>query len=136
MGEAEESLHHQTRLPRPALVAVEHLLDSTQAKADGSKSHEGTTPIPLQAYVVVPQIPAIFIRGLKSAVQGSPDAQQYITELATIREQQSGAKEPFIAQVVMKTEIQELELAAMFNFVKGNFDDAIKTMKHATALEE
>ena len=116
--------------------AAEQLLDSTHAKPEGSTYQEGSSPTPMQAYVVVPQIPAIFARGLKSAVQGSPDAQQYITELAAIREQQAGAKEPFIAQVVMMTEIQELELAAMFNFVKGNVDDAIKTMKHATALEE
>jgi Tfp pilus assembly protein PilF len=41
-----------------------------------------------------------------------------------------------MAQVVTMTEIQELELAAMFNCAKGNFDDAIQTMKHAIALEE
>ena len=34
------------------------------------------------------------------------------------------------------TEIQELEIAAMFNAAKGIFDEAIKTMKQATALEE
>jgi Tetratricopeptide repeat len=116
--------------------AAEQLLDSTQAKAEGSKSQESSSPNPMQAYVVVPQIPAIFTRGLAAAVQGSPDAQKYITELNTIREQQSGAKEPFIAQVVKMTEIQELEIAALFNVAQGNFDDASKTMKQATALEE
>jgi hypothetical protein len=116
--------------------AAEQLLDSTPAKAESTNSQEGSRPTPMQAYVVVPQIPAIFTRGLKSAIQGSPDAQKYITELATIREQQSGAKEPFIAQVVTMTEIQELELAALVNFTKGNVDDAMKTMTQATALEE
>jgi hypothetical protein len=116
--------------------AAEPLLDSPHAKAEDSKSQEGSSPAPMQAYVVVPQIPAIFTRGLQSAVQGSPDAQKYITELTTIREQQSGAKEPFITQVVMMTEIQELEIAAMFNVAKGHFDDAIKSMKQATALED
>ena len=116
--------------------AAEQLLDLTQAKGEGSKPQEGSSPNPMQAYVVVPQIPAIFTRGLESGVQGSPDAQKYITELNTIREQQSGAKEPFIAQVVKMTEIQELEIAAMFNAAKGIFDEAIKTMKQATALEE
>jgi hypothetical protein len=64
------------------------------------------------------------------------DAQKYRAELATIREEQSGSKEPFIAQVVKMTEIQELEIAALINVAKSDFDDAIKTMKHATALEE
>ena len=116
--------------------AAEQLLDSTPAKTESTNSQEGSRPTPMQAYVVVPQIPAIFTRGLKSAIQGSPDAQKYITELATIREEQSGAKEPFIAQVVTMTEIQELELAALVNFTKGNVDDAMKTMTQATALEE
>ncbi len=114
--------------------AAEHLLDSPQAKMEDAKSQVGGSPN--LAYVVVPQIPAIFTRGLESAVKGSPDAQKYVAELTTIREQQSGAKEPFILQVVKMAEIQELEIAAMFNVAKGNFDDAIKTMKQATALEE
>jgi predicted Zn-dependent protease len=59
-----------------------------------------------------------------------------MAELNAIRERQSGAKEPFIAQVVKMTEIQELEIAAMFNVAKGNFDEAIKTMKQATTLED
>ena len=33
--------------------------------------------------------------------------------------EQSGAKEPFIAQVVRMTEIQELEIAAMYQRRKG-----------------
>ena len=116
--------------------AAEQLLGIPHAKTEDSKSHGGSSPNPMQAYVVVPQIPAIFTRGLAAAAQGSRDAQKYMAELTTIREQQSGAKEPFIAQVVTMTEIQELEIAAMFNVATGNFDDAIKTMKQANALEE
>jgi hypothetical protein len=116
--------------------SAEQLLGIPHAKTEDSKSQGSSSPNPIQAYVVVPQIPAIFTRGLAAAAQGSPDPQKYITELNTIREQQSGAKEPFIAQVVKMTEIQELEIAAMFNVAKGIFDEAIKTMKQATALEE
>lgn len=115
--------------------AAEQLLDSPQANMKDSKAQASSSLNSMQAYVVVPQIPTIFTRGLESAVQGSPDAQKYVAELSTIREQQSGAKEPFILHVVKMTEIQELEIAAMFNVAKGNFDDAIKTMKQATALE-
>jgi hypothetical protein len=114
--------------------AAKHLLGSPQAKMEDAKSHAGGSPN--LAYVVVPQIPAIFTRGLAAAAQGLRDAQKYRAELATIREEQSGSKEPFIAQVVKMTEIQELEIAALINVAKSDFDDAIKTMKHATALEE
>ena len=114
--------------------AAKHLLGSPQAKMEDAKSQAGGSPN--LAYVVVPQIPAIFTRGLAAAAQGLRDAQKYRAELATIREEQSGAKEPFIAQVVKMTEIQELEIAALINVAKSDFDDAIKTMKHATALEE
>jgi hypothetical protein len=116
--------------------AADHLLGSPRAKMEDSQSQAGSGPNPMQAYDVVPQIPAIFTRGVAAAAQGLRDAQKYRAELTTIRKQQSGAKEPFIAQVVTMTEIQELEIAAMFNVAKGNFDDAIKTMKQATALEE
>ena len=92
--------------------AAEHLLGSPQAKMEDAKSQTGGSPN--LAYVVVPQIPAIFTRGLAAAAQGLRDAQKYRAELATIREEQSGAKEPFIAQVVRMTEIQELEIAAMY----------------------
>jgi len=116
--------------------AAEQWLGSPHAKAEDSRSQAGSSLNLMQPYIVVPQIPAIFTRGLAAAAQGSPDAQKYMAELNAIRERQSGAKEPFIAQVVKMTEIQELEIAAMFNVAKGEFDEAIKTMKHATALEE
>ena len=114
--------------------SAEHLLGSSQAKREDAKSQAGSSPN--LAYVVVPQIPAIYTHGLAAAVHGLHDAHKYKAELATIREEQSGEKEPFIAQVVRMTEIQELEIAAIINAAKSDFDDAIKTMKHATALEE
>ena len=117
--------------------AAEQLLDSPQAKMEDCQISGGWQSQSMQAYVVVPQIPAIFTRGLEAAVQGSAATLKSMwPNLRTIREEQSGAKEPFIAQVVKMTEIQELEIAAMFNVAKGNFDDAIKIMKQATALEE
>jgi Tfp pilus assembly protein PilF len=56
--------------------------------------------------------------------------------LRSIREKASGAKEPFIAEIVRMTEIQELEIAAMAAATKNNFDEAVKIMRQATALEE
>lgn len=113
---------------------AEHLLDLPEAKMEDAKSPvEGSSNL---AYMAVPQIPSIFTRGLAAAVRGLPDAQKYTAELASIREEQSGKKEPFIARVIRMTEIQELEVAASVNLAKKDFDDAIKIMKHATALEE
>jgi tetratricopeptide (TPR) repeat protein len=114
--------------------AAEHLLDLPQAKKEDAKSQAGGNPN--LAYVVIPQIPAIFTRGLAAAAQALRDAQTYRAELVTIREEQSGAKEPFIGQVVRMTEIQELEISAIINVAQSHVDDAIKIMKHATALEE
>jgi hypothetical protein len=73
--------------------ATEHLLNSPQAKREDAESQAGGSPN--LAFVVVPQIPAIFTRGLAAAAQGLHDAQTYRAELATIREEQPGAKEPF-----------------------------------------
>jgi tetratricopeptide (TPR) repeat protein len=114
--------------------AAKHRLDSPQAKMEDSQYKAGGSPN--LAYAVVPQIPTIFTRGLATAVRGLRDAEKYRAELATIHEEQSGAEEPFIAQVVRMTEIQGLEIAAIIHVAKRDFDDAIKTMKHATALEE
>ncbi|UVT20021.1 MAG: hypothetical protein H8K03_19950 [Nitrospira sp.] len=114
--------------------AASPLLDLPRAGMEDVKSKVGGSPKP--AYVVIPQIPALFTRGLVAAVQGLRDAPKYRVEIATIREEKSGEKEPFIAQVVRMTEIQELEIAAIVNLEKHDVDGAIKTMKLATALEE
>ena len=115
--------------------AAEQLLGLPQAKARDVKPQTGGSLNPAQAYAVVAQIPAIFTRGLAAAAKGSPEAQKSMTELHAIREQ-SGTPEPFIAQVIKMAEIQELEIAAVASASKSNFDEAIKIMRKATALEE
>ncbi len=105
------------------------------AKASETKVQTGGTANPMQAYVVVAQIPAIFAHGLAAAAKGSPTAQKSMTELQAIREKASGAKEPFIAELVRMTGIQELEIEAMAA-AKDNFDEAIRIVRKATALEE
>ncbi len=105
------------------------------AKAGEAKAQTGSTN-PYQAYVVVAQIPAIFARGLAAAAKGLPEGQKSMTELRAIREKASGAKEPFITEIVRMTEIQELEIEAMAAAAKNDFDGAIRIMRNATALEE
>ena len=115
--------------------AAEHLLGSPQAKREDAKSQAGSSPnrwlmssfprFQPSSHMVWQQ-PCKACAMLKSIW---PNLPPFVSE-------QSGAKEPFIAQVVRMTEIQELEIAAIINVAKGDFDDAIKTMKHATALEE
>jgi tetratricopeptide (TPR) repeat protein len=106
------------------------------AKAGEAKAQTGGAPNPYQAYAVVAQIPAIFARGLAAAAKGSPEAPQSIAALRAIRKKASGVKEPFIAELIRMTEIQELEIEAMAAAAKNNFDEAIRIMRKATALEE
>ncbi len=105
-------------------------------QAGDAKSQAANVPDQFKAYVVVARIPATFARGLAAAAKGSPGAQKSMTELRAIRGKASGAKEPFIAEVVRMTEVQELEIAAMAAAAKNNFDEAIRIMRKATALEE
>jgi hypothetical protein len=116
--------------------AAEQLLDSLQKTAADSKSQTGDGANPMRAYVLAAQVPAIFARGLAAAAQGLPEAQKSIAELTARREQQAGLKEPFVAQILKMTKIQELEIAAMAAATKSNFDEAISIMRQATALEE
>ncbi|MGH8514227.1 MAG: hypothetical protein ACREV8_09865, partial [Gammaproteobacteria bacterium] len=107
-----------------------------QAQAGEAKGQAANVPEQFKAYVVVAQIPAIFVRGMAAAAKGSTDAQKSVTELKAIRKQYGSVPEPFVAQVVRMTEIQELEIGAVYNVAQGNFDEAIKNMRKTTALEE
>jgi tetratricopeptide (TPR) repeat protein len=114
---------------------AEQLVTPPRARAADSGYQVGESSNPAQAYLLLTRIPAIFARGLSAAAKGSPDAQKGIAELKAIREQSASAKEPLIAQMAKVAEIQELEIGAMFNAAKGNFDEAIRTMRKAVALE-
>jgi hypothetical protein len=114
---------------------AEQLVTPPQVKAAGAEDQAGGSSNPAQAYAPLVQIPAIFAHGFSAAVKGSPDAHKVIAELKAIREQSAGVKEPLIAQIVKMTEIQELEIGAMFNAAKGDLGRAIKTMQKAVALE-
>jgi hypothetical protein len=114
---------------------AEQLVTPPQVKAADAEDQAGGGSSPAQAYAPLVQIPTIFARGFSAAVKGSPDAPKIIAELKAIREQSAGVKEPLIAQIVKMTEIQELEIGAMFNAAKGDLGRAIKTMQKAVALE-
>jgi len=107
-----------------------------QAKAGDAKGQAVNIPGPFKAYAIVAPIPAIFTRGMAAATKGSADAQKSMAELRAIRERRGGMPEPFVAQIVKMTEIQELEIGAVYSASKGGFDEAIKTMRLAAALEE
>jgi tetratricopeptide (TPR) repeat protein len=104
--------------------------------ADEMKAQPDGAPDPYQAYAVVAQIPLIFARSLAAAAQDLPAAQTSASELRAIREKASGVKEPFVAEIVRMTEIQEIEIAAMAAAAQNNFDEAISMMRKATKLEE
>jgi tetratricopeptide (TPR) repeat protein len=91
---------------------------------------------PYQAFAALAQAPAVFARGLASAMAGAADAQQHITTLQAIRERLAGAPIPFAANMAPVLEIQALEIAATADAARGDFDAAFETMRRATALEE
>src|SRR4030095_5468253 len=103
---------------------------------DDAEGQAVNIPDQFEAYVVASQIPAIFTRGMAAAAKGSADAQKSMAGLRAIRERSGGAPEPFVAQIVRMTEIQEVEIGAGYNASMGAFDEAIKIMRRAAALEE
>src|SRR6266542_3352898 len=107
-----------------------------QAKTGDAKGQAVNIPDQFEAYVVASQIPAIFTRGMAAATKGSADAQKSMAELRAIRERHGSVSEPFIAQMVRMTEIQELEIGAVYNASRGAFNEAIKITRRAAALEE
>jgi tetratricopeptide (TPR) repeat protein len=80
------------------------------------------------------QVLPVFIRGLASALKGGADTE---TIIAVLRAQagpaSSGGSYDNQARVL---QIRQHEIAALAACAKGNYDEAIATMKKATALEE
>ena len=114
--------------------AAEQLLGQ-QTKVGDAKDQIVNVPDQFKAYIVVAQIPVIFARGMAAAVKGSADAQKSMAELRTIRERNGNEPAALVAQIVKMTEIQELEISAVYNSSKGGFDEAVKIMRRSAALE-
>ncbi|WP_197036087.1 hypothetical protein [Fischerella sp. PCC 9605] len=113
----------------------------TLTKANSSAGATGQTKPPqpengaIQADLMSLQTLPIFVRGLAAAKQGSAADDKSIAELQTIAKQYSGTQEPALAQALKRLEIQRLEIAAAKSASKDDFNQAIATMKQATALE-
>jgi hypothetical protein len=114
--------------------AAEQLLGQ-QTKVGDAKDQILNVPDQFKAYIVVAQIPVIFARGMAAATKGSADAQKSMAELRTIRERHGNEPEALVAQIVKMTEIQELEISAVYNASTGGFDEAIKIMRRSAAFE-
>jgi hypothetical protein len=82
------------------------------------------------------QTPTIFARALAAAMMGSGEVQQPIATLQTVRQQVTGAPVPFAASMAPVLEIQALGIAAVASAVQGQIEEAITTIRQATALEE
>ncbi|WP_162913329.1 tetratricopeptide repeat protein [Rhodospirillaceae bacterium SYSU D60014] len=96
---------------------------------------------PYQAFAALARTPAVFARGLAaaktgSAGTGSADAQRSIDALEATREQIAGVAVPFVARLDPVLKIQAMEIAAAVDAGKGDFDQAIRTMKEAIALTD
>jgi tetratricopeptide (TPR) repeat protein len=114
---------------------AESLLPPPASTGDARKQTGGGSN-PYQAYAVLAEIPAIFARGLAAAAHGSPEAQKSVAALQTIRDKSANVPVPEIAHMVKMTEVQELEIAAMSQAAKSDFEGAMQTLRRATALEE
>jgi tetratricopeptide (TPR) repeat protein len=108
------------------------LLGSQEAEA----APQGAEGGPYQAIAALARTPAVFARGLAAATTGSGEVQQPVATLQTVRQQVAGAPVPFAASMAPVLEIQALEIAAAASAARGNLDEAIATMRRATALEE
>jgi hypothetical protein len=91
---------------------------------------------PYQALAALARTPAVFARGLAAAMTGSGDVREPITTLQAVRKQVAGAPVAFAADMAPVLEIQALEIAAAASATEGDLDEAIATMRRATALEE
>jgi tetratricopeptide (TPR) repeat protein len=101
--------------------------NATTPPSSGVKSY--------QALTALAQTPALFARGLADAMQGAPEAQQFLAELRTIHAQLPD-KEVFGMPMGKILEVQALEIAAVASAAQGNLDTAITTMQNAVTLEE
>lgn len=123
--------------------SVNELFEPLQALAKANSPTEASgsaqSPQPqnaaIQAALMSLQTLPTFVQGLGAAKQGSAAANRSIAELQTIAKQYSGTQEPALAQALKRLEIQRLEIAAASSAANGNFNQAIETMKQATALE-
>jgi hypothetical protein len=119
--------------------AANELFEPLQVLAKANPAGQAKSPLPqnaaIQAALMSLQTLPTFVRGLGAAQQGSAAADNSIAELQTIAKQYSGIQEPALAQALKRLEIQRLEIAAASSAAKGDFNQAIETMKQATALE-
>jgi tetratricopeptide (TPR) repeat protein len=91
---------------------------------------------PYQALAALAQTPAVFARGLATAVTGSGEAQEAIATLQEVSQQVADAPIPFAASMAPVLKIQALEIDAAASAFRGQIDEAIATMRRATTREE
>ena len=91
---------------------------------------------PYQAFAALAETPAVFARGLATAMTGSGEAQEAIATLQEVSQQVAAAPIPFAASMAPVLEIQALEIEAAASASRGQMDEAIATMRRATTREE
>jgi tetratricopeptide (TPR) repeat protein len=91
---------------------------------------------PYQAFAALARTPAVFARGFAAAMTGSGDVREAIATLDAVRQQVAGAPVAFAADMAPVLEAQALEIAAAASAAQGRLDEAIATMRRATARVE
>ncbi|HYE34744.1 tetratricopeptide repeat protein [Methylocaldum sp.] len=113
------------------------LIDPLQKDAAPFIDSVEGSPGPYQAPAQYVQALWIFTRGMAAAQKNSPDAQKSIDALQALEQRAGTGELPGVDFPLSKIlEIQRLEIAAVTSASKGNLDEAIKSMKQASALED
>jgi tetratricopeptide (TPR) repeat protein len=127
-----------------ATMAATFLVETEQwdetSKLLGPEATEGVpqtgTGGPYQAFAALAQTPAVFARGLATALTGSGEVQEAVATLQDVSRQVADAPIPFAASMAPVLEIQALEIEAAASASRGQIDEAIATMRQATTREE
>ena len=117
------------------------LFEKTVAGDSAGSEHAGHGAMPADSTATVRasnrnQTLPIFIRGLAAVSKGSSEVEKSIAALVEIGKQSGSQRDAGYGSMMKMLEIRQLELSAGAAAANGNFEDAINSMKRATALEE
>lgn len=115
------------------LVTAQSSGQKPSGSADQAHMHGPNGTGPGSTAPSVGKVLITFVKGLSAAQIGSDGAEKGVAEIEALRKQLLDTREPYRAK---QAEIMGIEVAALIQANKGNYDEAISLMKKATALEE
>lgn len=134
-GEAERLLDAMREVKRndpyatytAALIAATYLIETEQWQRADELLGKGNT---------VAQSPAIFARGLAAAMTGSPQAQEAIETLRSLKPLPGAEKAPYVADIIAAARIQADLVAAAAAAEDKRYPEALERVREAIAAAE